>query len=61
MSNMPIPVSNLAVGQYLEMAEGKEKSCLTRVIYNVRKTQHQNPEFGHTEGEIFKKTCKKVY
>jgi hypothetical protein len=54
MSNMPIiPVSNLAVGQYLEMAEGKKKSCLTRVIYKVRKTQHQNPEFGHTEGEIF--------
>jgi hypothetical protein len=53
MSNMPIPVSNLAVGQYLEMAEGKEKSCLTKVIYKVRKTQHQNPEFGHTEGEIF--------
>jgi hypothetical protein len=24
----------------------------------VRKTQHQNPEFGHTEGEI-QKTCKK--
>ncbi len=25
-----------------------------RVIRKVRKTQHQNPEFGHTEGEIKK-------
>jgi len=23
-----------------------------RVIQLVRKTQHQNPEFGHTQGEI---------
>ncbi len=23
------------------------------VIHKVRKTQHQNPEFGHTQGEIF--------
>jgi len=32
-----------------------------RVICKGRKTQHQNPEFGHTQGEIQKKTCKKVY
>jgi hypothetical protein len=33
-----------------------------RVICKVRKTQHQkNPEFGHTQGEIRKKTCKKVH
>jgi hypothetical protein len=25
-----------------------------RVIHKVRKTQHQNPEFGHTQGEIQK-------
>jgi hypothetical protein len=25
----------------------------------VRKTQHQNPEFGHTQGEIQKKPAKK--
>jgi hypothetical protein len=31
-----------------------------RVIRKVRKTQHQNPEFGHTQGEIKKKPCKKV-
>jgi hypothetical protein len=31
-----------------------------RVIGKVRKTQHQNPEFGHTQGDIQKKTCKKV-
>jgi len=29
-------------------------------MYKVRKTQHQNTEFGHTQGEIQKKTCKKV-
>jgi hypothetical protein len=33
-----------------------------RVICKVRKSQHQNPEFGHTEGEIKKKkTGKKVH
>ncbi len=26
-----------------------------RVIHKVRKTKHQNPEFGHTQGEIQKK------
>jgi hypothetical protein len=30
-----------------------------RVICKVRKTQHQNPEFGHTQGEIFKKNLQK--
>jgi hypothetical protein len=30
-----------------------------RVICKVSKTQHQNPEFCHTQGEILKKTCKK--
>jgi hypothetical protein len=25
----------------------------------ARKTQHQNPEFGHTQGEIFKKPAEK--
>ncbi len=29
-----------------------------RVICKVRKTQHQNPEFGHTQGEIFLKPAK---
>jgi hypothetical protein len=29
------------------------------VIRKERKTQHHNPEFGHTEGEIFLKTAKK--
>jgi hypothetical protein len=29
------------------------------VIRKVRKTQHQNPEFGHTQGEIQKKPAKK--
>jgi len=31
----------------------------SRVIRKVRKTQHQNPEFGHTQGEIFKIPTKK--
>jgi hypothetical protein len=30
-----------------------------RVIRKVRKTQHQNPEFGRTQGEIKKKPAKK--
>jgi hypothetical protein len=34
--------------------------CENNVI-SVRKTQHQNPEFGHTQAEIQKKTCKKVH
>jgi len=36
-----------------------QSSYFNRVIPNVRKTQHQNPEFGHTQGEIFKKPAKK--
>jgi hypothetical protein len=31
------------------------------VIGEVRKTQHPNPEFGHTQGDIKEKTCKKKY
>jgi hypothetical protein len=31
----------------------------SRVIRKVRKTQYQNPEFGHTQGEIKKKPAKK--
>jgi hypothetical protein len=30
-----------------------------RLICIVRKTQHQNPKFGHTQGEIKKKPTKK--
>ncbi len=30
-----------------------------RVIRKSRKTQHQNSEFGHTQGEIQKKPLKK--
>jgi hypothetical protein len=33
---------------------------MIHVTQKVRKTQHQNPEFGHTQGEILKKTCKKA-
>jgi hypothetical protein len=31
-----------------------------RVIHKVRKTQFQNPEFGHTQGEILKKNLQKT-
>jgi uncharacterized membrane protein len=31
----------------------------TRVIRKVIQIQHQNPEFGHTQGEIFKNHAKK--
>jgi hypothetical protein len=43
--------------------EGVEKqggSCKDRNI-RVRKTQHQNPEFGPKPGEIQKRTCKKEH
>jgi hypothetical protein len=37
-----------------------ENTCNNKVIRKVRKTQHQNPEFGHTEGgEIQKKKLQK--
>jgi hypothetical protein len=32
-----------------------------RVIHKLRKTQHHNPEFGHTEGEIRRKKPAKKY
>jgi hypothetical protein len=32
-----------------------------RFIHKARKTQHQNPEFGHTQGEIFMKPTSKGY
>jgi hypothetical protein len=36
------------------------KASNSRVIRKVRKTQHhQNPEFGHTQGEIQKTPAKK--
>jgi RNase P/RNase MRP subunit p29 len=35
------------------------KVLVFRDIRNVRKRQHQYPEFGHTQGEIQKKTAKK--
>jgi hypothetical protein len=36
-----------------------QSSYFIRVIPKVRKTQHQNPEFIDTQGEIFKKLAKK--
>jgi hypothetical protein len=35
------------------------KIIINRVIHKVKKTQHQNPESGHTRGEIQKKLEKK--
>jgi hypothetical protein len=40
------------------MQEERQKHS-TRILCKVRKTQHQNPEFGHKLGEIFKNTAKK--
>jgi len=37
----------------------KTCSCNNRDIHKVRQTQHQNPEFDHTQGEIEKKPAKK--
>jgi hypothetical protein len=33
--------------------------CVNRGIRRVRKTQHHNPEYGRTQGEIKKKPKKK--
>jgi hypothetical protein len=35
--------------------EEEEDTRHNRVIGKVKKTQHLNPEFGHTQGEIFLK------
>jgi hypothetical protein len=37
----------------------KKFSACDRVTSKIRRTQHQNLEFGHTIGEIFKKPAKK--
>jgi hypothetical protein len=37
------------------------QNLYNRVIRKVGKTQHQNPEFGHTQGEIYKKKPAKKY
>jgi hypothetical protein len=41
------------------VAEPNYDSIFNRVIGKVRTTQHQNPEFGHTQGEIKKNRQKK--
>jgi hypothetical protein len=45
---MTINIGNF-VGRFLNLIP-----LPNRVIPNVRKTQHQNPEFGHTQDEILK-------
>jgi hypothetical protein len=42
-------------------AAEKKNNLLNREIRKVRKTQHQNPEFGPKPGEIQKKPCEKVH
>lgn len=43
----------------------KSSRCLefhfNRVIRKIRKSQHQNPQFGHTHGEIIKKNLQKSF
>jgi hypothetical protein len=47
-------------GQSRDQRQGDFKdNSQIRVIRKVRKTQHQNPEFGHTQVGIFKKLAKK--
>jgi hypothetical protein len=36
------------------------QNLYNRVIRKVGKTQHQNPEFGHTQGENFERTLSLV-
>jgi len=46
------------------LRKNKNKNTkLLELSVKLRKTQHQNPEFGHTRCEIFlnKKTCKRVH
>jgi hypothetical protein len=39
---------------YLPTNKSMDAQVDNRVIGKVRKTQHQNPEFGHTPGDIKK-------
>ncbi len=39
--------------------EKNQTRYIVKFSNKVRKTQHQNPEFGPTPGEIFKKLAKK--
>jgi hypothetical protein len=50
-------IQNESHQKHLEGEEGEEDTRHNRVIGKARKTQHLNPEFGHTQGEIFEKTC----
>jgi len=49
----------LGLFDYFFISLQKENPGDTRDIHKVRQTQHQNPEFGHTQGEIRKKLAKK--
>jgi hypothetical protein len=43
-----------------DIFQGKKvKLAYIRVFCKVRNTQHQNSEFGHTEGEMKRKPAKK--
>jgi hypothetical protein len=54
-------IQNESHQKHLE-GEGEEDTRHNRVIGKVKKTQHLNPEFCHTEGEIFQKNLlKKVH
>jgi hypothetical protein len=62
-----LPTNGLPLFAAQNLFNSSNDSCLSskswniRVIRKVRKTQHQNPEFGNTQDEIQKKnTCKKV-
>jgi hypothetical protein len=43
----------------IDIFQGKKvKLAYNRVLCKVRKTQHQNSEFGHREGEMKRKPAK---
>ncbi len=51
----------LGLFDYFFISLQKENPGDTRDIHKVRQTQHQNPEFAHTQGEIRKKNLQKKY
>jgi hypothetical protein len=63
ISNSPSSIYNFWIGLSCHIMSCQKwyDECFShnRVIHKVRKTQHQNPEFGHTQGELQKKPAKK--
>jgi hypothetical protein len=54
-------ICNIILGPKFFCVSKHKRKIDSRVIHKVRKTQHKNPEFDHTEGEIQKKKPAKKY